>query len=143
LSVSFLSLSLALVMNVTATTPPTWKRRRKISGGISLLLTTKEWPKSLSQYSETVRRAPLCTPSETDLLHGRGLTLPRDALSSTVLATLMCALFLPPLHPPDAGACTVVGPHSTTTMRSQLRAAAAQIQHWSVCVTYTAYMGRF
>lgn len=109
-----------------------------------MLLTTKEWPKSLSQYSETLRRAPLCTPSETDLLHGRGLTLPRDALSSTVLATLMCALFLPPAHPPGAGACcTVVEPRSTTTMPSLLRAAAAQVQHCSAYVTYAACMERF
>lgn len=146
LSVSLLSLSLSLtlVTNATATTPPTWKRRRTSGGEISSAVDNKRVAKvSLSQYSETLQRAPLCAPSEIDLLRGRGLTLPRDALSSTVLATLMCALLFPSVSPLGAGACTVVEPRSTTTMPILLRAAAAQVQHPSVYVPYATYMRRF
>lgn len=47
---------------------------------------------------------------------GRGLMLPRDALPSTVLCTLLCPLFLPIGLAPSAGARYVVQPRSTTAV---------------------------
>jgi len=82
------------------------------------LWVTKEWRKRVSQLSST----PEVTNSAPSLRLTWCAEEGSDALPSTVLCTLLLSLFLTTVHPPGAGATSVLESRSTTAVPRRLRA---------------------